>query len=175
MLIPKIGALAAGAVAPDERLEHPCEQRRPSRGRMQDVCAPVGQPHLEQRARRRVGDRVADALEHPAVIEQHERQLHPGATGNLARRIHVGKEVRIEPGGHAAVVIDDPGAAIGEHEPAGDAEPHRRHVAEIPLDRSPARRDTQVGAPHVRAEIETVIDGRAVGRPGIVAAVPEQG
>src|SRR5687768_7192589 len=108
------------------------------------------------------------------MIEQDKREANPRTGCHLARGIEIGEEVRINSNGEAPVVIDNAGAAVGKHEPAGDAEAERGHLREITLDRQPARGDAEVRSPDVRAEIETVVDGRAVGRPRVIAAVPER-
>ena len=130
--------------------------------RMKNVRPSVRQPQVEQRTRRGIGDRVADTFEQPAVIQQHERQLHPDVPRHLARRIKISEEVRIEADRHSAAVVDDAGAAVGEEEPPRDAEAERRHRREIVLDRRPTCGHAQVRAPDIGAEVEAVIDSRTV-------------
>ncbi len=83
--------------------------------------------------------------------------------------------MRIDSGGHSPIVVDDAGASVGKDEPSRHAETHRGHRGEVLLDGRAASGDAKVGAPDVRAEIQPVVDRRAVGGPRIVAAVPEQG
>ena len=158
-----------------QRLKHPAEQRRPPGARMEDICPAPRQPYVHQRTGRRIGDRVAQSLEHPVVIEENQGETHVHAPCDFTGRVEIGKEMRIDAGRQAPVVVHDAGAAVGEDEPAHDAEAHRRHRGKVLFDRGAARRDAEVRAPDIRAEVQPVVDRRAVGRPRVVAAVPVQG
>ena len=103
--------------------------RRPSAAHARGLPADA----LEQLARRGIGDRLVQPLEHPVMIEQHELERMPvsrAISSAASRSPNRSGRDRAE----AAFVIDNAGAAVGEHEPA-----HRRRTRAPPCARSRAR------------------------------------
>ena len=131
--------------------------RRPA-SLCQHVRAAARQPRLERAAGDGIGHRGADAAEHPRMIEQHEIERDAVRGGDLERGVEILEEVGIEAGRQIAIVVDDAGAAVAEHEPADDAEAEAGHVGEVALDRGAPRGDAEMRPPHVGAEVEPVED-----------------
>ena len=91
----EVGALAGLAVAPQQRLEHTAQQRLAADLRVQHVRSAVREPRLVERAGRRIGNRLHDPFEHPAVIEQHEIEADPRVSRDLERGVEVSEQMGI--------------------------------------------------------------------------------
>jgi hypothetical protein len=107
------------------------------------------------------------------MIEQHEHQPDVHAARDVECGIKVGEEVRVRAGGQSAVVVFDARPAVREDEPAHGREAQPRHLREVASDRLSPPRHAHMRAPDVGAEVHPVVHGGAVGRPRVVAAVPE--
>jgi hypothetical protein len=93
----------------------------------QNVSAPLRQTRFEDNATDRIGDRLADAFEHPAMIEQHKHQPDACVARSLERGVHISEEMWIESGRETAIVVEDAAAAVSKDEPSDDGKAERRH------------------------------------------------
>jgi hypothetical protein len=75
---------------------------------VQHAGTALGQARFEQRTRDRVCKGVPHAVEHPPVIEQDEHDADARITRAFEAGVEVCEDVRIEAGGLAAIVVDDP-------------------------------------------------------------------
>jgi hypothetical protein len=164
-------ARAAVAIATNQWCDDVLEQGVVSFLRRQNPRAPFGQPGFEQIAGDRIRQRVADPAEQPVVIEQHQVDADVGIARDLEPGIQVRKELLVESGRKAPVVVRDSRAAVAEHKPARDDEAETGHVIEVARDRVAPCRDAEVRSPHVGTEVQPVEDRLPVGGPGIVHAV----
>src|SRR5262245_9249851 len=97
------------------------------------------------------------------MVEQDEHEPDARVARDLERRIKIGEHERVEAGRKAAVVVENAAATVGEEEPPHDGEAERRHAREISGDGLTPRRDAEMRAPDVGAEIESVEDRGPVG------------
>src|SRR5262245_23217352 len=105
------------------------------------------------------------------MIEEHEIEPDLNSGGDFEGSVEIGEKVGVHPNGRSTIVVHDPRATVAKDEPARDREPEPCHPDEIARDRVAARRDAEMRPPDIGAEIETVEDRPAVGRPRVVAAV----
>ena len=140
----QIGSEAVMAVPPDERRDRVVEQRVVSFLGQEFARPSVRQTRVEHVSRDRISHHMMNSAKKPVMIEKNKYHLHVRAAGDLERRIDIVEKLLVEAGGQTAIVVDDSGAAVAEHEPSRHEEPEGRHLREIACDCLAPRRHTEV-------------------------------
>ena len=112
-----------------------------------------------------------------AEVEQYEVERNIVALGDLKGGVKILKDKLVNTGWQPLCVEGDPGAAVGEYEPAHGAHPKRRHLGEIGIDLLVrARVVDAVAPPHIAPEVVAIVIVRIVNTEKVpIAASPIDG
>jgi len=140
------------AIPLQNRRNHPFEQRLSFDGVRQ---------HVRTAAELHPGGESRPSA--PVEIEQHEGDPDAAVAGSAERGIDVGKYVLVQPTRRAAVIEENAGPSVAEHEPAHMPNAHCGEPVERDGQLSQSRSHAAIGAPGVRAKVDAVIHPRQVG------------